>query len=529
MPNSSSNSNPVAHTSKAVRSEPVAPGRNGRPSLVLEHISKAFPGVQALKNVSFDVRGGEVHALIGENGAGKSTLLKVLSGAHQADSGTIIINGRETVIEDPRAARQKGIAIIYQELTLIPWLSVAHNLFLGRENEFGRVLLPLAEMHRRATDELKKIGIDLDPTVPVAELGMAEQQMVEVARALSEKAQFLLMDEPTASLTGREIEILFEKIAVLRDSGVAIVYISHRLEEIQRIADRVTVLRDGEVVYTRPVSEVTLGDLISKMVGRPISSHFPARTPVKGAEILRVEPVPGNTRSRTVVVHAGEVVGLAGLVGAGRTDWAWRVIGAAPAKGEKTLIFGKPVEISSPNKARELGIGMVPENRKDHGLVLARTVRENISMTILDRLANWCGFINLSNQSNSCSLYVERLSIRCSDDSVECGTLSGGNQQKIVLAKWLVRDCSIIILDEPTRGIDVGTKFEMYKLINELTQAGKAVILISSDLPELISMSDRIYVMHLGDFVAEVDSRTTSQEAVMHFAFGYFEGATHGQ
>lgn len=522
MPNSSSSNHLTASDATEAMRPGDSPGRKSRSSLVLENISKAFPGVQALKNVFFDVHGGEIHALIGENGAGKSTLLKVLSGAHQADAGTIVINGRETVIEDPRAARRKGIAIIYQELTLIPWLSVAHNLFLGRENEFGRILLPLAEMNLRATDELKKIGITLDPAVPVAELGMAEQQMVEVARALSEKAQFLLMDEPTASLTGREIEILFEKIRVLRDAGVAIVYITHRLEEIQKIADRVTVLRDGEVVHSRAVSEVTMGDLISKMVGRPMSSHFPARTPAKGKEILRVEPVQGNTRSRTVVVHAGEVVGLAGLVGAGRTDWAWRVIGAAPAKGETTHIFGTPVQISSPNKARELGIGMVPENRKDHGLVLARTVRENMSMTILDRLANWCGFVDLSDQSNSCSLYVDRLNIRCSSDTVECGTLSGGNQQKIVLAKWLVRDCRIIILDEPTRGIDVGTKFEMYKLINELSQDHKAIILISSDLPELISMSDRLYVMHLGNFVAELDARKTNQEEVMHFAFGYF-------
>jgi ribose transport system ATP-binding protein len=498
------------------------PGRDVRSHLALNHISKAFPGVQALKDVSFDVRGGEVHALIGENGAGKSTLLKILSGAHQADSGAISINGRETVIDNPRAARQLGIAIIYQELTLIPWLSVAHNLYLGRETKFGRGILPLKRMNASARDELEKIGIHVDPAVPVAELGVAEQQMVEIARALSENAQFLLMDEPTASLTEREIEILFEKIVALRDSGVALVYISHRLEEIPRIANRVTVLRDGAVVHTGPVSEVPLGELISKMVGRPISSHFPVRTPARGAEVLKVEPSPGTTRSRAVTVHKGEVVGLAGLVGSGRTEWAWRLMGAAPGSGERIFMSGTPAHIRSPSVARELGIGMVPENRKDHGLVLGRSIRDNISLTILNRLANWCGLINQSAQAKSCGLYVDRLAIRCSTDAVECSTLSGGNQQKIVLAKWLVRDCQIIILDEPTRGIDVGTKFEMYKLINELSRAGKAVILISSDLPELISMSDRIYVMHLGDFVAELDSRQTSQEEVIHFAFGYF-------
>ena len=506
---------------------PVHPGKglqelNSRSHLELNHISKAFPGVQALNDVSFDVHGGEVHALIGENGAGKSTLLKILSGAHQADSGTIVINGGETFIQDPRAARQKGIAIIYQELTLVPYLSAAHNLYLGRERQFGRGILPIERMNAMAREELEKIGIHLDPAVPVAELGVAEQQMVEIARALCENAQFLLMDEPTASLTDREIEILFEKILALKKAGVAIVYISHRLEEIHRIADRVTVLRDGAVVHKGPVSEVTMSELISKMVGRPISSHFPPRTPAKGAEILRVEPAAGASRSRAVTAHKGEVVGLAGLVGSGRTEWAWRVIGAAPSSGEHVFVDGKPVHINSPSKARELGIGMVPENRKDHGLVLMRTVRENVSMTILDRLINWCGFINMAGQNQSCHYYVNRLGIRCSSDLVECTTLSGGNQQKVVLAKWLDRDCPVIILDEPTRGIDVGTKFDMYNLINELSQAGKGIVLISSDLPELISMSDRIYVMYNGDFVAELDSRKTSQEEVMHFAFGYF-------
>jgi ribose transport system ATP-binding protein len=433
------------------------------------------------------------------------------------------INGRETIIDGPRAARQMGIAIIYQELMLIPWLSAAQNLYLGREKKFGRGILPLKEMNASAGEELEKIGIHIDPSVPVAELGVAEQQMVEIARALTEKAQFLLMDEPTASLTEREIDILFEKIVALRNSGVALVYISHRLDEIPRIADRVTVLRDGAVVHSGPVSEVTLGELISKMVGRPMASHFPPRTPARGEEALRVEPPSGMARSRAVSVRAGEVVGLAGLVGAGRTEWAWRLIGASPGKGEQVFVSGNQVQIRSPSAARESGIGMVPENRKDHGLVLSRSVRENIAITILDRLANWCGLINQSSQAKSSRLYVERLAIRCSSDLVECSTLSGGNQQKIVLAKWLVRNCRVIILDEPTRGIDVGTKFEMYKLINELSQAGKAVILISSDLPELISMSDRIYVMHQGDFVAELDSRKTSQEEVMHFAFGYFD------
>jgi ribose transport system ATP-binding protein len=511
MSTSSSKNNQAACISKSSDrsggSQPLGP--NGSSHLALEHICKAFPGVQALNAVSFDVRGGEVHALIGENGAGKSTLLKILSGAHQADSGAIRLDGQDITIADPRSARQLGIAIIYQELMLIPWLSVAQNLYLGREKRFGRGFLPIKQMNAMAKEELQKIGIDLDPTIAVTELGVAEQQMVEIARALSENARFLLMDEPTASLTEKEIEILFEKINTLRRAGVAIVYISHRLEEIPKIADRVTVLRDGEVVHTSPVSEVKLSDLISKMV--------------KGAEMLRVDPPPEATRSRSVIVNAGEVVGLAGLVGSGRTDWALRVIGAVPSKNEQVFINDKPAQINSPARARNLGIGMVPENRKDHGLVLSRTVRCNVTMTILDRLASWFGFLNTASQSDTCNLYVDRLDIRCSSDAVECGTLSGGNQQKIVLAKWLARNCQIIILDEPTRGIDVGTKFEMYTLINELSEAGKATLLISSDLPELMSMSDRIYVMHLGNLVAEFDSKQTSHEEVMHYAFGYFD------
>jgi ribose transport system ATP-binding protein len=526
MSTRSSKNNQVASISKS-SDRPggsTLPGPNGSSCLAIEHICKAFPGVQALNAVSFDARGGEVHALIGENGAGKSTLLKILSGAHQADSGAIRLDGHDITIADPRSARQFGIAIIYQELMLVPWLSVAQNLYLGREKRFGWGFLPIKQMNAMAKEELQKIGIDLDPTIAITELGVAEQQMVEIARALSENARFLLMDEPTASLTEKEIEILFEKIDTLRRAGVAIVYISHRLEEIPRIADRVTVLRDGEVVHTSPVSEVTLSDLISKMVGRPMTDHFPERKSFKGAEVLRVDPPPEAKRSRTVVVNAGEVVGLAGLVGSGRTDWALRIIGATPSKNEGIFINGKLAQINSPARARNIGIGMVPENRKDHGLVLSCTVRSNVTMTILDRLAKWFGFLNITSQSDTCSLYVDRLDIRCSSDVVECGTLSGGNQQKIVLAKWLARDCQIIILDEPTRGIDVGTKFEMYTLINELSEAGKATLLISSDLPELMSMSDRIYVMHSGNLVAEFDSMQASHEEVMHYAFGYFDG-----
>lgn len=494
--------------------------------LGLYHISKAFPGVQALSDVSFEICPGEVHALIGENGAGKSTLLKILSGAHQADLGTISINGQKIMIDGPRMARQLGIAIIYQELNLVPWISVAHNLFLGREKKIGRGILSLKKLHAMAEEALAKINVTIDPSLPVAHLGLAEQQMVEIARALSEEAQFLLMDEPTASLTEREIDILFEKIKALKQSGVGIAYISHRLEEIPQIADRVTVLRDGAVVFSGPLSEVTLPDLIAKMVGRSITDHYPKRVPSRGAEIIKVESSPGNMRSWAFRVHSGEVIGIAGLVGAGRTEWAWRLIGASPSKGEQIHLSGNPISVHSPSEARRRGIGMVPENRKEHGLVLSRTVRDNITMTVIDHLSNWCGFIDRVRQSKISREFVDRLRIRCPHDSVGVSTLSGGNQQKIVLAKWLARQCQVIILDEPTRGIDVGAKIEMYTLINELSQQGKAVIFISSDLPELLSMADRVYVMYQDDFVAELDAKQTSQEEVLHYASGYFERAS---
>ncbi len=522
--------NTKTSTSNRLNSEPGAP-QGGAPLtcrgvLGLYHISKAFPGVQALSDVSFEICPGEVHALIGENGAGKSTLIKILSGAHQADSGTISINGQKVFIGGPRTARQLGIAIIYQELNLVPWLSVGHNLFLGRERKIGRGILSLKKLHEMAKEALAKINVAIDPSVPVAHLGLAEQQMVEIARALSEDAQFLLMDEPTASLTDREIDILFEKIKGLKQAGVGIAYISHRLEEIPRVADRVTVIRDGAVIFSGRLSEVTLPELIAKMVGRAITDHYPKRTLHKGSEIIRVEPPPGNTRSRTLRVHAGEVVGIGGLVGAGRTEWAWRLIGASPGEGEKVHLSDKPALIHSPSRARELGIGMVPENRKDHGLVLSRTVRDNITLTVIDHLANWCGFIDQPQQSQTSREFVERLRIRCPGDTIGVNTLSGGNQQKIVLAKWLARKCQVILLDEPTRGIDVGAKFEMYTLINELSHQGKAVIFISSDLPELLSMTDRIYVMHQGDFVMELDAKQTCQEEVLHYASGYFERAS---
>jgi ribose transport system ATP-binding protein len=521
----------MSHSSKSNRSpsEPgpevfSGPNCNSLAGFAVEGIQKRFPGVQALDNVAFGIRPGEVHALVGENGAGKSTLLKILSGALQPDTGIISISGEQVVLKDPKAAVTKGIATIYQELSLVPWLSIARNLFLGREKIAGRVILSKRKLHSLSREILEKIGVTLDPDTPVIDLGVAEQQLVEIARALSQNARFILMDEPTASLTEREIEILFQKILTLKNAGVGILYISHRLEEIDKIADRVTVMRDGAVVHTGLSGDITLGQIITKMVGRSISNHYPKKITAPGDLLLEIA-YPGEETNNAALpasfhARAGEVVGLAGLVGAGRTEWARRIFGADPGTGERIRLFDKFQDIRDPSRARDLGLGMVPENRKDHGIILGRSVKENITVTILERICNFLDFVDWKKQSAVSREYREKLSIRCPSDLVDIGNLSGGNQQKAVLAKWLACEGRIIILDEPTRGIDVGAKLEMYNLINDLCAEGKAVILISSDLPELLSMSDRIYIMHRGAFVAELSAREADQETVMQYASG---------
>ena len=365
--------------------DPTGP-KSARHTLSLEHVSKSFGSVRALSEVSFTVHSGEVHALVGENGAGKSTLLKIISGAHTPDDGQILIDGQPVTIASPAHAAQLGIGIIYQEFSLIPWLSVAQNLFLGREYELGRWIISRRHMRSRARDILGRLGLDIDPDKPVALLGVATQQMVEIARALSHEARFLLMDEPTASLTERETGLLFERIAALKADGVSIVYISHRLEEIPGIADSITVLRDGSTVHHGAMKDISLPQVVTAMVGRPLSDYFPARTVRFGEEILRVEPPSSRTGSRAISLKAGEVVGIAGLVGAGRTEWLWRLVGAASGAGESVTLSGIKVAIQSPAQARDRGLGMVPESRKEHGLVLIRPIADNATMTIWDRL-----------------------------------------------------------------------------------------------------------------------------------------------
>ena len=499
--------------------KPVPGTPEGVPGLSVEGISKGFPGVQALEDVSFSIRSGEVHVLLGENGAGKSTLLKILSGALQPDSGRILLDGKEIVLKDPGTASAAGVAAIYQELSLVSWLSVAHNLFLGREQVAGRFLLSRSVLNRKAGEVLTRLGVSLDPNERVGTLGMAEQQLVEIARAFSRSARFILMDEPTASLTETEIDLLFRKIETLKKSGVGILYISHRLEELSRIADRITVMRDGRTVYGGPAGELSMADLISRMVGRPIGKHYPKEQTTPGELLLETEP---ETAEPTVpfFLRAGEIAGIAGLVGAGRTEWARSVFGADPDPGLNVRVFGKETFIGSPSQGRDLGIGMVPENRKEHGLIAGRSVRQNITITILDWLSRRAGIINRRKQASVSGGYVRKLGIKCPSDSSDIASLSGGNQQKAVLAKWLAKEGRIMILDEPTRGIDVGAKLEMYHHMNDMCREGKGIILISSDLPELLSMSDRIYVMYRGKFVTCLSREEASQERVLEYASG---------
>lgn len=462
-----------------------------------------------------------MHALLGENGAGKSTLLKILSGAHAPDRGAILINGRTVRLADPQAARHAGIAVIYQELSLVPWLSVAHNLLLGQERAAGRFLLSRRRMHALARTMLARVGLEgLDPDVPVAHLGTGTQQMIEIARALGQSARYVLMDEPTAALSGRESETLFAAIRRLRSEGVGVAYISHRLAEIGPLADDVTVLRDGAAVWSGPAAAISVPEIVRHMVGRAIGDHYPSRASTRGSEVLRVEPPPALFDSRSIVVHAGEVVGIGGLVGAGRSEWALRLIGANPAAGERVTLLGRPVSIADPMAARDAGLLLVPESRKEQGLVLARSVRQNIALGGLDILSGWFGLIDRRAEQRASQNIVARLQIRCPDDRVAVATLSGGNQQKVVFGKWLARGGAVLILDEPTRGIDVGARYEIYRLINGLTDAGKAVVLISSDLPELLSMSDRIYVMRAARVVAEMDAKRATQEEILRHAAG---------
>jgi len=520
--------------------------------LKVDSISKSFGAVRALKGVSFDLRAGEVHALVGENGAGKSTLIKIITGALQPDwpdSGSLSINGRQVIENSPSLAKRLGVAAIYQQPALFPDLSVAENLALGLERGGLWRRVNWRERNARARELLSRIGASIDPQTPAGALTMPEQQLVEIARALGASpetslesgAKILIMDEPTASLTDRETERLFKVIAELRAQGVGVIYISHRLEELFEVADRVTVLRDGETVTTRAIDEVDRAELIRLMVGRELSAIFPKREVKIGETVLEIR----NLSSRAAGVHninlsvrAGEILGLTGLVGAGRTELARTLFGLLPSDSGSVLLrplnrrlnegSHRPyksydelneVTIDSPARAIELGLAYVPEDRRRHGAILEMPIAANMTLAILDRISK-LKFFDFKSEKKIAVDFAARLSVKTPSTFAPAGALSGGNQQKVALARWLVTDPQVLILDEPTQGIDVGAKSEIHRLMLNLAEAGMAIIMISSELPEILGMSDRIAVMRGGTVVGLMDRAEATQQKILELGLG---------
>ncbi|MBE3575786.1 MAG: sugar ABC transporter ATP-binding protein [Firmicutes bacterium] len=500
--------------------------------LQVEHLSKAFPGVQALDDVSLVVQAGEIHALMGENGAGKSTLVKILVGAERKDQGRILWRGQEVAFNHPAQARAAGIAVIYQELALIPWLSAAENVFMGDLPAGRKAGRPWAEvdwkrMYAQAQEIFDRLGLQVDPHTEVWRLGVAQRQLLEIARALHRNADLLIMDEPTASLTERESAQLFRILRDLKSRGTSIIYISHHLEEVFALADRMTVLRDGRKVAETAVADCTPDQLIAWMVGRSIQHRQPQRRragPAKapdGAEVLRVEGLTREPAFRGISfsLHRGEILGIGGLVGAGRTELVRALFGADRADSGRIFVDGREVRIASPREAIALGMGLLTEDRKGQGLILGHSIEDNVALPVLSRLSRRGRIVN-ARRSEMVDQYIRSLNIRTPSREQAVGNLSGGNQQKVVLAKWLATGARILIFDEPTRGIDVGAKEEIYQLIEDLARRGVAVLMVSSELPELLALSDRILVMREGRLAGVLGAAEASEEKVMRLAMG---------
>jgi rhamnose transport system ATP-binding protein len=489
-----------------------------QPVISVEHISKSFGGVHALQDVHFEVYAGEVHALLGENGAGKSTLIKILTGVHRPDSGEIFFEGQPVRFDNTREAQARGVAAIYQEPSLFPDLDVAENIMVGRQ-PVRRWGIDWKKMYAEASALLRRLSLPIDPRTKARDLSVAQQQIVEIARALSIDARVLVMDEPTSSLTLREVEDLFAIVRQLRDSGTAVVFISHRLEELSALADRVTVLRDGAHVGTRNMANVTTEELIRMMVGRTLGELFPKEQVTAGDVILEVEGlgVEGAFSDVSFQLRRGEIVGMSGLIGAGRTNVARAIFGTEPATSGTIKLDGKPVTIKSPDEAMALGVAYVPEDRKEHGLVLGMSIADNITLPVLSRFAR-LGWLNERKKTQAAQAASQRLAVKMADVGQNAGQLSGGNQQKVVLAKWLGTEPRVLILDEPTRGIDVGTKAAVHSLMSNLASRGIAILMISSELPEILGMSDRILVMREGRLTGQFARADATQEKLMSAA-----------
>ena len=521
-----------------VVSDMAAPGEPPRaPLLRVEQVSKQFPGVLALNEVSLEVHPGEVLGLVGENGAGKSTLMKILSGVYQPDGGHIVLDGKPVVIHNPRQAQDLGISIIYQEFNLMPNLSVEENVFVGREPNSGKVVR-WGQLRKQTEELLDQLGVRLDPGAAVRSLSVAEQQMVEIAKALSLNARIVIMDEPTSALTDREVAALFDIIRGLKERGLAVIYISHRLEEIFTICDRVTVLRDGELAGELSIEEATPDRIVRLMVGRPLGDLFRGEEAERRLESLAARPpepvleVRGLGRTGTgqdpaaivledvsFALRPGEIVGLAGLVGSGRTEIARAIFGADDYDRGEIIVSGKQTRIRSPREAIRLGIGLVPEDRKLQALVLNLAIRENMALSVLDRLSRF-GIVLLGAERKLARDMVQALRVRTPSIEQKVLNLSGGNQQKVVIAKWLALRPKILIMDEPTRGIDIGAKAEVHGLMHQLAADGVAILMISSELPEIVHMSDRVLVMRQGRIAGELARHEATQEAIMALATG---------
>jgi len=498
--------------------------------LSLSGVSKEFPGVKALNNVQFDLNEGEVHAIVGENGAGKSTLMKILSGIYKKDSGEIIYKGKSVNIPNPFEAQKLGIGIIHQELNLMPHLTVAENIFIGREDRFpGGIFLNNKKLITATIELLKELDLNLNPNDIVGELSIAKQQMVEIAKAVSYRGSVIIMDEPTSSLTPAETDALFKIIRSLQAAGKGVVYISHRLEELEKITDRITVLRDGEYVKTLKTSETDIPEVISLMVGRKVAQdQRPENRKIGSDIVLRVEGLSDAHLLKDISfdLRKGEILGFAGLMGAGRTELARAIMGADPKTTGTITLHGNEVKIKQPSDAVAAGIGYLSEDRKRFGLLLNQDVTFNVILSSIPRFSNKLGFLKVKSAAGIARDAIAQLRVRTPSERQFLKNLSGGNQQKVVIAKWLTRDCEVLIFDEPTRGIDVGAKDEIYRLLTSLAEEGKSIIMISSELPEVLRLSDRIAVMCDGRLTGIIDNKDANQNVIMELATKFSDTLT---
>ncbi len=505
--------------------QPDSPQTQAPPMLELSKVVKSFGPVVALRSGSLRLESGSIHALVGENGAGKSTLVKIVAGLYRRDAGDLRLRGEDVDFTSTAQSKAAGIAVIYQEPTLFPDLTVTENIFMGRQptGRFGRI--DRKAMRHEAEALFQRLGVKIDPERPAEGLSIADQQVIEIAKAVSLDARVLIMDEPTAALSGVEVDRLFAVARSLRDEGRALLFISHRFDEIFALCDTVTVMRDGAYVATTPIAETTVDDLVRQMVGRDVTELFPKTEAEIGDPLLEVEGLTrtGVFHDISFTVRAGEIVGLAGLVGAGRSEVARAVFGVDPYESGSVRVGGRPLAKRRPDAAIRAGLALVPEDRRKQGLVLESSVARNIGLVIRDQLAS-AGLITSGRENRAAKVWASRLEVKANALSTVAGTLSGGNQQKVVLGKWLATDPTVLIIDEPTRGIDVGTKAEVHRLLSELAGKGMGILMISSELPEVLGMADRVLVMREGRITAEIDRADATSENVM-FAATHAEGA----